>query len=203
MTTTWTIAIDWDRNGNYTGTYDDVTNRVTEATWSLGMKKPYQNAADNSPLTLKLSNHDRRYSPEYASGPLYGKLAPFRTVRIQSNDGSTTRTHWVGWIESINPSVGIYGERTVTITAAGPMQFLKTAEASLELQEDKRTDEIIAALLQQVVMPPASGGVVWALGVPGFSELGETTRLAGSSADYSDLEEGRLTLGMAADNWVK
>lgn len=24
--TTWTVAIDWDRNDNYSGTYDDVTN---------------------------------------------------------------------------------------------------------------------------------------------------------------------------------
>jgi hypothetical protein len=31
MPTTWTIAIDWDRNNNYTGTYDDVTNRVISA----------------------------------------------------------------------------------------------------------------------------------------------------------------------------
>ncbi len=29
MPTTWTIAIDWDRNGNYSDTYDDVTSRVT------------------------------------------------------------------------------------------------------------------------------------------------------------------------------
>lgn len=29
MTITWTIAIDWGRNGNYTDTYDDVTSRDT------------------------------------------------------------------------------------------------------------------------------------------------------------------------------
>jgi hypothetical protein len=33
-------------------------------------------------------------------------------VRIQSNDGTTTRTHWVGWIDSIQPVVGRYGPRT-------------------------------------------------------------------------------------------
>jgi hypothetical protein len=27
-------------------------------------------------------------------------------VRVQSNDGTTTRTHWVGWIETIQPDVG-------------------------------------------------------------------------------------------------
>ncbi|MCC6897293.1 MAG: hypothetical protein IT321_31015 [Anaerolineae bacterium] len=29
MPTTWTIAIDWDRNGNYTGTYDDISDIKT------------------------------------------------------------------------------------------------------------------------------------------------------------------------------
>ena len=31
MTTTWTIAIDWDRNDNFIGTYDDVASRLTNA----------------------------------------------------------------------------------------------------------------------------------------------------------------------------
>ncbi len=34
--TNWTIAIDWDRNGDFTGAYDDVTDRVIEAHWFLG-----------------------------------------------------------------------------------------------------------------------------------------------------------------------
>ena len=41
MTTTWTISIDWDRNDNFTGTYDDVTGRVQDANWSLGAQRPY------------------------------------------------------------------------------------------------------------------------------------------------------------------
>src|SRR5687767_15035821 len=114
--TTWTIAIDWDRDGSYTGS-DDVTAYVLEAKWVLGTEKPYQDVADNSILSLILNNTDRRFSPEYASSPLNGKLLPQRPVRIQSNDGTTTRTHWVGWIESIQPAVGIKGERLVSILA--------------------------------------------------------------------------------------
>ncbi|MBL8160971.1 MAG: hypothetical protein JNJ61_03230 [Anaerolineae bacterium] len=40
MTTTWTIAVDWDRNGDYTGTYDNVTSRVISANWFLGGRMP-------------------------------------------------------------------------------------------------------------------------------------------------------------------
>src|SRR5258708_10382450 len=138
MTTTWTIAIDWDRNGDYTGTYDDVTSRVVSAEWFGGMREAFQDCADNSVLKLVLDNSDKRYSPEYASSPLNTKVLPYRPIRIQSNDGTTTRDHWVGWVETIQPDVGLYGERLVHITAAGALQFFKATETKLALQQNKR-----------------------------------------------------------------
>lgn len=82
MITTFTIAIDWNRNS-----------------WFLGMRQPWQDKADNSMLALTLRNNDRLYSPDNTGSPLASKLVPQRPVRIQSSDGTTTRTHWVGWIE--------------------------------------------------------------------------------------------------------
>jgi hypothetical protein len=224
MPTTWTIAIDWDRNGDYSDIYDDVTSRVIEAQWFLGQKKPYEHMADNSWLTLVLDNSDKRYSPENTSGPLWDsgigrtKVQPFRTVKLTSNDG-TARTHWVGWIESIQPLPGRYGKRFVTIIANGPMQFYMAAETKIALQENKHTDEILNVLLQEVVVPPALTGA-WIVGRINFSELGETdlagNPIAGTTwvADvsaYSNLydpiqnptgEPGIKTLDLAADNWV-
>ena len=111
MGTTWTIAIDWDRNGNFNGTHDDVTAYAMSAHWFLGTKTPYQNTADNSRLNLVLTNTDKRFSPENESSPLADKLAPFRPVKITSHDGTTERTMWKGWVESIQPDVGKYGKR--------------------------------------------------------------------------------------------
>lgn len=200
MTTSWSIEVDWDRKGNFDGQYDDVTNRTVMAQWFLGERKPYQEAADEVKLSLILDNSDKRFSPEYQGGPLHNKLHPFKPVRIQSNDGSTIRTHWVGWIESIQPKVNSFGELSAEITAAGPMQFFKSAETGLELQENLRTDEIIAALLQEVVIPPALVGA-WILGRVGNSEVGQTTRTV-KTAGYSTLDEGVTTLAIAGDNWV-
>ena len=200
MITTWTIAIDWDRNDNYSDTHDDITDRVISAKWFLGTRVEYEEVADESILDLELDNQDRRYSPEYGSSPISGKVVPQRPVRIQSNDGTTTRTHWLGWVNTIEPAVNQYGKRTVRITATGAMQYLKAAESNLKLQENKRTDEIIAELIKEVVIPPALNRA-WVLGRVGNSELEQTTYLADTSA-YSELDEGILTLGMAADNWV-
>jgi uncharacterized cupredoxin-like copper-binding protein len=195
------MAIDWDRKGGFDGQYDDVTGLTIMAQWFLGERKPYQEAADESKLSLILNNADRRFSPEYGSSPLAGKLTPFKPVRIQSYDGSTPRTHWIGWIESIQPKVNIYGERTVEITAAGPMQFCKATETALELQENMRTDQIITRLIEEVVIPPALVGA-WVLGRVGNSELGRTTRLA-DVTQYATLDAGITTLAIAADNWVQ
>jgi hypothetical protein len=209
MTTTWTIAIDWNRDGDYGDSYEDVTSRVVSTKWFLGQRKPWQDTADNSLLELALDNSDKQYSPENSSSPLWdgsvtpprSKVQPFRPVRIQSNDGTTTRTHWVGWIEKIEPEVGRYGKRLIKIAATGVMQFYKAAETKLPLQENKRTDEIIAELIKEVVIPPSLNRA-WVLDRVGNSELGTTTYLADTSA-YSVLDTGALTVGMAGDNWVR
>jgi hypothetical protein len=163
--------------------------------------------ADNSTLTLILNNEDKRYSPEYSGSPLNGKVIPFRPVRIQSDDGEDIRTHWQGWVESIQPAVNQHGERIVQIVATGAMQFLKATETHIELQENKRTDEIVAALVKEVVFPPSLANA-WVLGRVGNSELGVTTYLANTSGflspdpeDSADqLKWGRVTLRMAGDN---
>jgi hypothetical protein len=201
MPTSWTIAIDWDRNDNFTGSHDDVTTHMISAEWALGWREPYQDVAEDSVMKLRLTNEDRRFSPENATSPLYGKLAPFRPLRVQSSDGSTTRTHWVGWVESIEPSVNQFGEREVMIHAAGPGLFFTDVETDLALQENKRTDEIIDALLEEVVIaPPLSRA--WLLGVAGNSEMGATTYLAETVIPHT-LQQGRTTLAFAADNWVR
>jgi hypothetical protein len=202
MTTTWTIEVDWERTGNFNGTYDDVTSRVMNANWFLGMRKPYQDMGDDSMLELVLNNSDKRFSPENTSSPLSGDLAPFRPVRVQSNDGTTTRSHYTGWIEKIEPSVNQYGERQVKITCAGPMQFFKGVQTNIAIQENKRSDQIIDTLLDEVQLPPALVGKA-IIGLSG-SNIGSVS-IVGDDEILIDrtLDTGKTTLAYAADNWVR
>lgn len=196
--TIWKILVDWDRNNDFSDTYDDLTADVISAEWFLGMDQTYQDYADNSVLSLVLNNNQKTFSPENTDNPLYPFVQPFKPIYIQSDDGINVFTHWVGWIEEIKPGVGKYGQRTVEIIAMGAMQFLKATETRIELQEDQRTDQIIAKLIQEVVMPPSLSSA-W---VVGRSEVGVGTWLADVIVD-SQLEEGKLTIGVAADNWVR
>ena len=201
MPTTWTIAVDWGRNGNFTDTNDSITDRVIETIWFVGQKQPYQEVADNSILTLLIDNSDGRFSPENASSPLYGSLVPLRPLRVTADDGTTEHIMWQGWLESLRPAPGRYGKRIVQILAHGPMPFYMDVETKIKLQENKRTDEIIAELIKEVIIPPALTSA-WVLGRVGYSNLGHSTYLA-SLTQFSVLDTGRKTLELAADNWVR
>ena len=197
MTTRWTIGIDWDRDGDYT----DETARVLSASWTLGFQQAYMDVGNDAQLTLILRNQDRRFTPENSAGSLYGKLAPLRPVKIESNDGTTTRRHFSGWVQSIHPAANRNGERIAMIRVSGAMQFLKATETKIELQENQRSDRIIDTLINEVIFPPALSDS-WVLGDPDYSKLGESTKLANLEA-YSNYEEGALTLNMVGDNWVR
>ena len=67
---------------------------------------------------MRLNNDDKRFTPENSAGPLSGKLAPLRPVKIESNDGTTTRTHWSGWIAMILP---VGGSMAVARWISSPM----------------------------------------------------------------------------------
>ena len=151
MTTRWTFGIDWDRDGSYM----DETVRVLSAKWNLGLQQAYMDVGNDAKLSLLMRNEDKRFTPENRAGSLYGKLVPLRPVKIESNDGTTTRRHFSGWIQSILPAVNQYGERVSAIQVAGAMQFLKATETKIELQENQRSDQIIDALIQEVIFPLA------------------------------------------------
>ena len=69
------------------------------------------------------------------------------------------------------------------------MQFLKVTETKIELQENQRSDQIIDALVHEVIFPPALADA-WVLGDPDYSKLGESTKLANLEA-FRDYEERR------------
>ena len=86
-TATYTVSVDWDKNGNYSGTYDNITTYVRNIRSFNGFRAPYMNVAGDSTLELELDNSDRRFSPEYSGGPLYGSPRPSRKPLPRARNG--------------------------------------------------------------------------------------------------------------------
>jgi hypothetical protein len=189
--------------GNNVDLYDNITDLVTEAEWFLGFKEAYQDMPHASSLNLTLNNSDKRFSPDYTPGgganPLQGYVRPLRPIYVLSDDGTTIRTQWSGWLESVEPASNQYGERIARLKASGPERFFSNVETAIEIQENKRTDEIIEVLLDEVPMPPRL--VVSAI-------VGDATNPVGTATIPEvkiarDLQEGQTVLAIAADNWIR
>ena len=198
-TATYTIEVDTDGDGSYA---TDLTAYVQEAVWGLGMAEPWAPVAAVGSARVVLVNTDKRFSPENTGSPYYDAttgmtaLRPRRRVRITADAGSGAVTMWTGMIRALEPTPGVYGERTATLVCEDFMAYLKAERVSIPLQEDIRADEIIEALLDTFV----DGS--WLLGVAGFSELGVNTYLGGRVfTDTSQLRTGQETFVYAGDDW--
>ncbi len=198
-TITYAFQVDWDNDGDFSGADEDVTAYIIDAEWEIGYARPYDPTAAPGWLTLALDNSDRRFSPEYASGPLHSDLLPMRYLRVQATHESATRTLFYGYLQSIEPTAGAKGERRAVFRCVDGVALLARYPLDLALHTNKRADEIIDAIVRAVAWPPALSGY-WVLGVAGHAELGETTRLGGASV-YRDFETGQETFAHAGDTW--
>jgi hypothetical protein len=185
--------IDFDGTGAFAS---EVTSVLISAQWQLGFSQPFDLMARDNTAELVVQNITRDFSPEYASGAYYGNVLPGRAVKITSTYASVTRTMWLGWIASYQPSVNIKGDRTCKITCTGWFERAQRRESLIPIQLGQTADTVIGVILDESdILPPGISGR-WILGV---SELGLGTYL-GAITDYFDaLDTGDTTFAFAGD----
>lgn len=191
--------------GDSVDLYDNVTDSVQSLDWSLGFQRPYQDVSHRMVLEMQVENTDKRFSPDHAPGsgnPLEGHVRPLRPVQVRSDDGTTERIHWSSWLESVTPSVGKLGDRTAQLRATGPEHFFTAVDTTIEIQQNKRTDEIVSRLLNEITIPPALHATTLP-DVTGYSEIDSNAWVTGSTVIDSTIDTGKSTLAYAADNWVR
>lgn len=192
---TYTVAIDWDDDGDFTDPGENITADVLHMTWRLGLAQPYDSLAPPISARITLRNPSRDYSPEYSSHD----LQPGKPIRIQSHDGLTTRTHFTGFITRVEPTPGTLGQRQTVIHASGPEPWLSQHRIRLPPQVNVTADQVITALLDSLNLRlPVIGGY-WLLDVPGQAELDTNTRLGGTYPRL--IETGQSTFAYVADTW--
>lgn len=168
------VLVDWDNNGNYTGTYDDITADVKKAEWRNGMREPYQEMGDENVATLTLNNVDGKYNPENSSSVLYGNLLPHRRLQIKM-DSVVMYTGWIQFpVVQWKVDGAATGKNEARLFGIGAKRFLDKLESNLALQTSVTGDTIIEALLLQ------SG-------------------LTNVSTDYTNIETGLTTIDYIGD----
>lgn len=184
------FLVDWDKDGNFTGIYDNITADVQSASWSLGARSPFQFMCDEPVLTLTLKNIDGKYSPENSGSVIAGKLRPYTRIRVIETVTNTPL--WNGYLDfpqvKWSPMATYTGRDSVTLNCVGAKQLLDRITISQPTFEDETADVIIQDALERA-------GVylliteAWILGVVGSSELGVTTRL-GSAGIWRTFDTG-------------
>lgn len=149
----YSYYVDWDNNGNFTGTYDDVTAYVLSAQWEYGVD--WSSTPGRSKIgacRIKLDNSDGRFSSYNTASPLNTPaqlIFPGRPVKVTMTIAPAAAvTMWYGYLESILPSPGIIvGVSTAELLAYGPLSQISDTEVHLALQTNHDTGALVTHIL--------------------------------------------------------
>ena len=143
------MAVDWNADGDYADSGEDLTARTMSVEWKRGSDYASQlvGKAVAGILTATLNNESGDYSTFNTSSALTGNLLPGRPVKLTGNDGSTTRTLWTGFLDSIEPIPSANGANLARLKAIGPLGYLNKFEVSTAMFASKKAGELIGEIL--------------------------------------------------------
>jgi len=110
MSIVYEVHVDWDATNwqstpDFSQAIDDISAYVKTIYTDRGKGVELGNIPAGT-LDMTLRNSDKRFSPPYATGPLYGKIRPWLPVRVRATvTGGAAITFYTGFISriSINP----------------------------------------------------------------------------------------------------
>jgi len=114
MSITYKVHVDWDATDwqdtpDFSEAIDDITSYIKNIYIDRG-KKVEQGNIPAGTLDLTLYNEDKRFSPTYGAGPLFGKMRPWLPVRVRATvTGGAAIDFYTGFISriSVNPLIDV------------------------------------------------------------------------------------------------
>ena len=194
MPITYTIAIDYDHDGDFTDSGEDISAHVLDLKWKLGLARAYDISADDSRAQITVRNPTSAFSPEQNT------LDSGTRVRIQSDDGITTRTHFTGFISHVAPSEGEWGDQTAVIHLQDIQPWLDDSQVILSPQIDVTADIVISALLDQAILRRAVIDGYCIIDITGYNLIDSVSIFPAENVTRT-LETGKTQFAYVGDWW--
>jgi len=137
------VLVDWDNNGDFTSTYDDISADVKSISYSRG-KSDELGKAEVGQLSITLKNAGGKYTPGYG-GVISALLLPKRPIMV-SYGTSTFAPQFYGFIEEIIPHPHL-SEQDCIITAVDGIDYLSRNDMATILYKSTGTGAIHTAIL--------------------------------------------------------
>lgn len=145
---TYQVEVDWSGNGVFGGGNEDVSAYVKSFRTDRGYDDE-QNRSLTGSAIIVLNNEDKRFSPDYSAGPLYGNLKPGRKLRIRATFGGNTYNMFTGYIKRITPRPDP-NIKECTIQATDLMDILVKKRVSTTLWQNKKIGWLVDKILDEI-----------------------------------------------------
>lgn len=135
--------------GDGSNLYDNITADVKSCSYSMGKSNYTQTMISEGEANLLLDNDTKRYSPEYSSSPLFGKMDSRRrfTMDIQNSSGTYVR-RFTGWAVRFAPTYGTTRTREMSISCQQGKSLLDRIKYN-QVQTGSTTAD---AIIQSIVL---------------------------------------------------
>jgi hypothetical protein len=134
------VEVDWNNDGDFTDTYDDITADVKTIHFSRG-KSDELGKAEVGQLSITVNNSTGKYTPG-AGGVISSSLLPKRPIRVTNANNNL----FYGFIEEIIPHPHLT-EQDCIITAVDGLDFLSRHDLGTALYKNALTGTIHGYIL--------------------------------------------------------
>ena len=164
--TAFIVELDTDKDGTFDAAVDNITQYVIDIRIASGFNNEMAHTANIGQCFLVVNNEDRRFSPLYASGPLFGKITYYLPLRVRT----ATHTLFRGYVKSVDPDAGTLGLGRCLILAEDALSIFERETIEIPPLEDIRSDTLAKIVAADVFQGGVAEGTFRLYGSPNNDE---------------------------------